>query len=62
MIYEFLIPQNLVGKLIGANGRFVTDIHNKTNAHILVKKHPNNNKTKVCVVEGKTLVCKLIHF
>lgn len=57
MIYEFVIPQNLVGKLIGAHGRFVIDIHNKTNANILVKKHPNNKKLKVCVVEGKNTQC-----
>ncbi|KAJ8950430.1 hypothetical protein NQ318_003706 [Aromia moschata] len=50
--YEFVIPQNLVGKLIGRHGSFVTHIRDKTNAHILVKKHPTNNKLKVCSIEG----------
>lgn len=51
-LYEFIIPQSLVGKLIGRHGSFVTQIKEKTNAHIVVKKHPSNNKLKVCSVEG----------
>lgn len=51
-LYEFIIPQSLVGKLIGRHGSFVTQIKEKTNAHIIVKKHPSNNKLKVCSIEG----------
>lgn len=51
-LYEFIIPQSLVGKLIGRHGSFVIQIKEKTNAHIVVKKHPSNNKLKVCSVEG----------
>lgn len=51
-LYEFIIPQSLVGKLIGRHGSFVTQIKEKTNAHIVVKKHPTNNKLKVCSIEG----------
>ncbi|CAH1957628.1 unnamed protein product [Acanthoscelides obtectus] len=50
--YEFVIPQVLVGKLIGRHGSFVTHIRDKTNAMIIVRKHPTDNKMKVCSVEG----------
>lgn len=51
-IYEFVIPQHYVGKLIGRHGTFVAQIRDKTNAHIVVKKHPNNSKLKVCLIDG----------
>nr|CAH7750231.1 unnamed protein product [Callosobruchus chinensis] len=50
--YEFVIPQVLVGKLIGRHGSFVTQIRDKTNAMIIVRKHPTDDKMKVCSVEG----------
>lgn len=53
MIHEFLIPQQLVGRLIGRQGAFVHLIKDKTNAHILIKKHPEGVKNvKVCAVQG----------
>lgn len=52
-IHEFLIPQQLVGRLIGRQGAFVHLIKDKTNAHILIKRHPEGIKNvKVCAVEG----------
>ncbi|XP_028130291.1 KH domain-containing protein akap-1 [Diabrotica virgifera virgifera] len=51
-LYEFVIPQSLVGKLIGRHGCFVTQIKDKTNALIIVRAHPTNNKMKLCLVEG----------
>lgn len=53
IVYEFVIPQQLVGRLIGRFGCFVAEIKEKTHAHILIKKHPTNNKLKVCAIEGK---------
>lgn len=53
IVYEFVVPQHLVGRLIGRYGNFVTEIKEKAHAHILIKKHPTNNKLKVCAVEGK---------
>lgn len=35
--YEFIIPQTLVGKLIGKHGNFVTQIKEKSNAMIIGK-------------------------
>ncbi|XP_044271689.1 KH domain-containing protein akap-1 [Tribolium madens] len=51
-IYEFIIPQSLVGKLIGKHGSSVANIKDKTGAQVLVRKHPTNNKLKVCSLEG----------
>ncbi|KAL3267719.1 hypothetical protein HHI36_006849 [Cryptolaemus montrouzieri] len=51
-VHEFVIPQSLVGKLIGKRGAFVSQINIKANAQILVKRHPTDLKLKVCAVEG----------
>lgn len=51
-MYEFAIPQTLVGRLIGRHGCFVSQIKNKAHAHILIKKHPESNKLKICAIEG----------
>lgn len=51
--HEFVIPQGLVGRLIGRHGTFVHQIKDKTNANILIKRHPENVKAmKVCSIEG----------
>lgn len=52
-IFEFVIPQGLVGRLIGRRGAFVHTIREKTNARILIKRHPDaDSKMKICSVEG----------
>lgn len=52
--YECIIPQSIVGKLIGRHGSFVHQIKEKTNAMIVVKRHPTNDKLKICSIEGTT--------
>ncbi|XP_069672065.1 A-kinase anchor protein 1, mitochondrial [Periplaneta americana] len=51
-VYEFVLPQHLVGRLIGRHGCFVHQIKAKTNASILIKRHPDTHKLKICAVEG----------
>ncbi|KAJ9574991.1 hypothetical protein L9F63_007819, partial [Diploptera punctata] len=51
-VYEFVLPQHLVGRLIGRHGCFVHQIKTKTNANILIKRHPETPKLKICAVEG----------
>ncbi|GLV32845.1 spoonbill [Carabus blaptoides fortunei] len=52
-LYEFVIAQQLVGRLIGRHGAFVHHIREKTNARILIKRHPDTaSKLKVCAIEG----------
>ncbi|XP_047110307.1 A-kinase anchor protein 1, mitochondrial-like [Schistocerca piceifrons] len=54
-VYEFVLPQHLVGRLIGRHGAFVHQIKAKTNASILIKRHPDTQKLKICAVEGTQL-------
>ncbi|XP_046390955.1 KH domain-containing protein akap-1 [Ischnura elegans] len=51
-VYEFVIPQGLVGRLIGKHGSFVNLIKARTSATIFIKTHPETNKLKVCAIEG----------
>lgn len=51
-IHQFVIPQSLVGLLIGKHGSFVTQIKTKTGASVYVRRHPNSVKQKICAVEG----------
>lgn len=52
-IHQFVIPQTLVGLLIGKHGSFVTQIKDKTGACVYVRRHPDSVKQKICAVEGK---------
>ncbi|ERL88815.1 hypothetical protein D910_06197 [Dendroctonus ponderosae] len=57
--YEFLIPQQFVGKLIGRNGSFVKTIKEHCHAYVYVQKHSevviSKNLCQVCIVEGTPL-------
>jgi A-kinase anchor protein 1 len=55
-VYEFVLPQYLVGRLIGRHGCFVHEIRKNTNASILIKRHPDTNKLKICAVEGMNFI------
>jgi len=52
MIYEFEIPQSIVGRLIGRHGSFVNKLKSSTGANIIVKRHHMTNSMKICAVEG----------
>lgn len=51
-VYEFELPQDLCGRLIGRGGRNVAAIKDHSNANIFVRRHPFNSKLKLCAVEG----------
>lgn len=51
-IHQFIIPQTLVGLLIGKHGSFVIQIKAKTGANVYVRRHPESVKQKICAVEG----------
>jgi len=51
-VYEFVLPQYLVGRLIGRHGCFVHEIKKNANASIFIKRHPDTRKLKICAVEG----------
>ncbi|XP_013775508.1 A-kinase anchor protein 1, mitochondrial-like [Limulus polyphemus] len=52
LIYEFEIPQELCGRLIGRQGKHVKYIKNCSNASVLIKRHPFSKDFKLCGVEG----------
>ncbi|XP_017770494.1 PREDICTED: A-kinase anchor protein 1, mitochondrial [Nicrophorus vespilloides] len=52
IVHEFLIPQALVGKLIGRYGFGICDIKDKSHTKIVVRKHPTTHKFKICTIEG----------
>jgi len=64
MIYEFEIPQVIVGRLIGRYGTFVNKIKINTGANIIVKRHHVGAGRKICAVEGKNAFSTLtsLHF
>jgi len=51
MIYEFEIPQTVVGRLIGKFGTYVNRIKMVTGASIIVKRHISCPSLKICAVE-----------
>ena len=53
MIYEFEMPQTIVGRLIGKFGNFVNKIKATTGASIIVKVHHTSSSLKICAIEGK---------
>lgn len=54
MIYEFSIPQSLVGRLIGRHGSFLQNIRHKAEVNIVLKRHPISRDQKLCAIEGST--------
>lgn len=50
--YEFLLPQNLTGLLLGYKGAYVKKLKSKTGATILIKRHPDSSSIKICAIEG----------
>lgn len=53
-VYEFEIPQQLCGLLIGKFGAYVNQIKIKTGASLLIKDY--NRRSKICAVEGNYFV------
>lgn len=51
-VYEFDLPQELCGRLIGRQGKHVKSIKERTNANVFIKRHPFDSNLKTVVVEG----------
>lgn len=50
--YDFEIPQNYVGYVVGKGGSNIDNLKKKTGAIILIKKHPLKKKLKLCTLKG----------
>ncbi|GFS77353.1 a-kinase anchor protein 1, mitochondrial [Nephila pilipes] len=51
-VYEFELPQELCGRLIGKHGKHVKSIKDRSNANVYIKRHPYDPQLKTVVVEG----------
>jgi len=51
-VYEFVLPQVIVGRLIGRHGAFLHDIRSKTHTNVFIKRHPETSSLKICAIEG----------
>lgn len=54
-VYEFEIPQEYCGRLIGRQGKSVNYIKNHSKANVFIKKHPVNPNMKLCTIEGNAI-------
>lgn len=52
LIYEFVLPQKLIGQMLGRKGSHIRHMKSKSGANILIKKHPDTYKSKICAIEG----------
>ncbi|GFQ98320.1 a-kinase anchor protein 1, mitochondrial [Trichonephila clavata] len=51
-VYEFELPQELCGRLIGKHGKHVKSIKDRSHANVYIKRHPYDPLLKIVVVEG----------
>ncbi|RWS00811.1 uncharacterized protein B4U79_09194, partial [Dinothrombium tinctorium] len=59
IIYQFELPQELCGRLIGKQGHYVNSIKNETNARVVINRHPYTPYIKICSIEGTRSEIKL---
>uniref|UniRef100_A0A8D8UUK9 KH domain-containing protein akap-1 n=1 Tax=Cacopsylla melanoneura TaxID=428564 RepID=A0A8D8UUK9_9HEMI len=50
--YHFVLPQPIVGRLIGKNGSFIHRVRTLSHTKIYIKRHPASHKLKLCALEG----------
>jgi A kinase anchor protein, putative len=55
IIYQFEIPQDLCGLLIGTNGHYVNFIKERSNTSLIINRHPYTSFLKICSLEGAFL-------
>uniref|UniRef100_A0A6B2E4F1 Putativekinase anchor protein n=1 Tax=Phlebotomus kandelakii TaxID=1109342 RepID=A0A6B2E4F1_9DIPT len=49
---EFLLPSPLIGQMIGRKGHVIQHLKNLTGATVVIRRHPDTTKYKICSVEG----------
>ncbi|XP_076649035.1 A-kinase anchor protein spoonbill [Halictus rubicundus] len=52
--YQFNVPQNLVGRLIGVHRSFLQSIQMEANVNIYVDYHPSSMNLKLCRITGSS--------
>uniref|UniRef100_A0A1B0CRI8 K Homology domain-containing protein n=1 Tax=Lutzomyia longipalpis TaxID=7200 RepID=A0A1B0CRI8_LUTLO len=49
---EFLLPAVMIGQMIGRKGSVIQHLKKTTGATVVIRRHPDTTKFKICVVEG----------
>uniref|UniRef100_A0A1L8DN60 Putative a kinase anchor protein n=1 Tax=Nyssomyia neivai TaxID=330878 RepID=A0A1L8DN60_9DIPT len=49
---EFLLPAVMIGQMIGRKGTVIQHLKKTTGATVVIRRHPDTTKFKICVVEG----------
>ncbi len=52
-LYEFEIPQNIVGLVIGKKGVTINKLTSHSGCHIVIREHTMKNDCKICTLEGE---------
>lgn len=55
MLYEFFVPLNLIGRLVGRQRGFFQSVRLKAGVKISIKKHPSSQNFQTCVIQGSEL-------
>ncbi|RXG51750.1 KH domain-containing protein akap-1 [Armadillidium vulgare] len=64
--YDYIVPNNYVGRIIGKNGSYVHKVKEETNVKMCVTKNPDDEaNTSICQLRGETIdtinVCLRMH-
>ena len=64
VVFQFEIPADLVGKLIGKGGQTIRSISHQSRAHIVVNDYPYEScdHLKICTMDGQSLTICLLLF
>jgi hypothetical protein len=52
-VYEFEVPKDIVGLLIGKKGLTIKWLTEQSQAYIVIRDHFFSDKHKICTLEGK---------
>nr|XP_018914274.1 PREDICTED: KH domain-containing protein akap-1 [Bemisia tabaci]XP_018914275.1 PREDICTED: KH domain-containing protein akap-1 [Bemisia tabaci]XP_018914276.1 PREDICTED: KH domain-containing protein akap-1 [Bemisia tabaci]XP_018914277.1 PREDICTED: KH domain-containing protein akap-1 [Bemisia tabaci] len=52
IVYEFIVPQVITGRLIGLKGHNLHELKAKSNTNIYVRMHPESMDLRICAIEG----------
>lgn len=52
-VYEFEVPQDIVGLLIGKQGTTIKWLTQESQAHIVIRQHFYSDRHKICTLEGE---------
>lgn len=52
IVFEFCVPQPIVGRLIGFKGHNLHDLRARSHTNMYIKMHPETSDLRICAIEG----------